>query len=153
MVTNVSVAPIFPSISSVLIVLIVGLFNAASGVFLIFKLLSDTYTLKEMFTVLAIGSVLVHIRTFCLMPYWFLPKDVKNYSLFASSVVGRLVVKSKTEPTETKNNESTKIETSNNIPSLKECLSTPIFWQFLIFFNVMTVRVKTMQGMGYEKCV
>ena len=152
MVTNVSIASIFPSVSSVLIVLVVGTFNAASGVFLIFKLLADQYTLKEMFTVLLIGSVVVHLRTFLLMPYRFVPKNVENYSIFRESFVGRLLTKKSSVDGEKEEEpvEEVKVEVptddTNTIPSLIDCLKTPLFWQFLIFFNVMSVRVKTMQG-------
>ena len=155
MVTNVSITPIFPSISSVLIVLIVGTFNAASSVFLLFKLLSDQFTLKEMFIVLVIGSVVVHVRTFCFMPYLFLKKDDENYSIFRESFVGQLVRK----PTSSENaslklgessNSSSETVEVDKVKTLKDCLKTPLFWQFLVFFNILSVRVKTMQG---EFCI
>ena len=37
LVVNISIAPIFPSISTVFLVLVSGTFDASSGVFLIFK--------------------------------------------------------------------------------------------------------------------
>ena len=41
MVTNVSIAPVFPSITGLLVNVIVSLNNASTGVFLIFKLLYE----------------------------------------------------------------------------------------------------------------
>ena len=57
------------------------------------------------------------------------------------------VITSSTEPMEINNLENNMTSAQNTTPSIKQCLSTPIFWQFLVYFNVMTVRVKTMQGM------
>ena len=41
MVTNVTISPIFPSITGLLVNIIVSLNNASTGVFLIFKLLYE----------------------------------------------------------------------------------------------------------------
>jgi len=41
LVTNISIAGVFPSISTVFMVLVSGVFDASSGVFLIFKLSVD----------------------------------------------------------------------------------------------------------------
>ena len=78
LVTNISIAPVCPAVTTVFVVLVPGMFDASSGIFLIFKLLSESYTLQEMFTVLTMGSVIVHLRTFFLMPYHSVPKDTKT---------------------------------------------------------------------------
>ena len=78
------------------------MFDASSGIFLIFKLLSESYTLQEMFTVLTMGSVIVHLRTFFLMPFHSVPEDTNQYSLFRSSFVGRCFVKDTVDQSENK---------------------------------------------------
>ena len=54
--------------------------------------------LRELFTIWAIGSIWVHIRTFFLMPVHNIPtrdEDLVDYSLFDYSFIGRLIQKSK----------------------------------------------------------
>ena len=54
--------------------------------------------LRDLFTIWAIGSIWVHIRTFFLMPVHNIPirdEDLVDYSLFDYSFIGRLIQKSK----------------------------------------------------------
>ena len=46
MVTNVSIAPVFPAITGLLVNVIVSLNNASTGVFLIFKLLYENSAIE-----------------------------------------------------------------------------------------------------------
>ena len=141
-------------------VVISGFFDASAGIFLIFKLMSDTFPLRDMFVVLAICSLLLHVRTFFLMPYDFVPEDVKDFSLFKSSLVGRMCYKSRAvkprDNPETKVGSGAENESSPNSKkvsredmSLKDCMKSILFWQFVIVFNILSVRMKSIQGWIY----
>ena len=106
-----------------------------------------------MFTVWAIGSVIVHIRTFFLMPYDAVPEDVTNYSIFRASFVGRFFCKTKVaESIKDDKNEKDDPEGSPQSDggiSWTASLKTFLFWQFLVSYNVLSVRVKSIQGWVY----
>ena len=99
-----------------------------------------------MFTALAIGSALVHIRTFFFMPYSTIPDDVSNYSLVKSSIMGRIIWKETIPERKTEVQEISKVsDTDSWTASLKSFL----FWQYLVAFNILNFRVKTIQGWVY----
>lgn len=121
------------------------------------KLLSDRFTLQQMFVVLAVGSVVVHVRTIFFMPYNAVPENVEKFSLFRSSVAGQLFCRTKVDEKKTKDlspvtvTSETKISKSDSAGmSFKECLQSPLFWQFLVSYNILSVRVKSIQGIIFQ---
>jgi len=139
--TNASIAPLFPSISTMFLVGLSGLYDASGGLFLVFKLLSEKFALGDMFAVATMLTIIIHIRTVFFMPCGHVSSMGSNTSLFNASIIGSMVQMRKGKINdEDKEDDS---DENENTKSLKSIFSTLPFWCFLIYYNVMAVRVRT----------
>ena len=81
-VLNTVIAPVYPRISVILIVIIPGLVNSSATCLLIAKKLwqhDGDLRLDAILFYLAIASILIHVRTVFLMPFTPLPANVNEY--------------------------------------------------------------------------
>lgn len=99
-----------------------------------------------MFVGLAIMSTLLHIRTTTLMPYSEVPGNVENYSIFESSAFGKLFKKATPTIDSEVEKDINEKKPSGPSKSVKSCLLSLLFLQYLLAYNISAVRTKTIQG-------
>ena len=86
--SNCNLASFFPRASGILVVMISAVFDMSTGLFLLFKLAYQNFDidLPMMLQLLTGLSLLLWIRTFCLMPYY---RSNPKQSVYRQSLVGQ----------------------------------------------------------------
>ena len=111
---------------------------------MIFKLLHGKFPLANMFKLLTLLSAFVHFRTFFLMPLK-VPKSKAKISLFHSSVVG-LMTRRRSRKTKDLKNDLDEKAADEVKSSLLDVVKTVPFWAFMIYYNVIAMRIRNIPG-------
>ena len=103
-------------------------------------------SLKNLFIIWTIGSSFLHFRTFFLMPRYSVVED-ENYSVYKNSFVGLKM--SKNNEYKNENNEKTENDHAAEVKTnFTVSLKSPLYWQFLVCFTILSFRIKSIQGIS-----
>jgi len=141
---NTFIAPIYKKITVILIVVIPGLINSSATSMLIAKRFYESSEgqigLDKIFNLLAVLSVIIHIRTLFLMPARPIPKNIHdNYNMFNESLAMSFCKSSvKTEQM----GKPKRPSASSHLKYLK----TGAFLVYSIYYTIVTFRINTIRG-------
>ena len=151
-VLNTVIAPLYKKITVILIVIIPGMVNSSATSMLIAKKMwQNSYPdvhLESIFLYLAIGSIVIHLRTIFLMPFSSLPKPIPdNYSLFDNSLFSHLFFKKDKESKIEETDEKVVKATGTSMGEYMPILSKLNYWQYLFYYTILTFRINTIRGL------
>ena len=80
------------------------------------------------------------------MPKMNIQENAAGVSLFKTSPVGLILTKNEIND----NDEKCNIDGTNEKSDLKVTLMDPFYWQYVVAYAILCVRIKTVQGWVYS---